>query len=1556
MRRLWIALSAALLAMPAAVPIAQDWGTFAMISSTLGVKAHRLCIGEGLRVSDIGCPSYAPSVTTAGDVSVTGNLSANTFIGDGSGLTGLTANQIAGLLGDRIASGTTSILASQNSSLTFITSNTQRLVIGEGGNIGIGTAYPGKPLHIVGAGELLRLQATTGSNNASALLFAAKSAYYSYTQNSVGSWMAGLDGYDDAKFKFGSAGGFADPVLTLTRTGNVGISTSSPNAKLDVFGTVSASYFVGDGSQLTGITALTDRIISGTTRMVVVSNTGYVSLTQAGTNTGWFDPTRGLVTLGVSATGPISASSAYFYAKVGLGTVTPTARLDVVGTISASDAIQVGTSSLGCGAGISGAIRYNTGNIQYCNGSSWTSLSSNTTAVLEGSGSANHIAYWTDSDTLAYDSGQFYWDASGNRLGIGTSTLSAGAALNVSGGVVIKTGSGANVLLERGSDGLIGTLTVSDTGDKVGLGFYGYTDDYGTPYLRDTMMVYADNGTANLQFTAVSSTGSIRFHTGGYLNATTERMRIASDGKIGVGTVTPSAKLDVMGTISASDAIQVGTSSLTCTTAVSGSIRYSSISSTMEYCNSSAWVSMGPSSSVAAFNVRLSGNQTINGGATGVQINFDTKSFDTNNNFSTGTHIFTPTIPGKYLLTLNLPASTYATCNASSGVTAFIRKNGSNAAYQLSFGNGTIASSSANLTTIVDANGSTDQFDVVVTNYCAGNHIVAGGAGFASFSGFLISGAGAGGVGGGGSTPAGNTDDIQYNSGGSLAADTGIFTYAGGVLSVPTVSATSAVNSGYVSGTQVYAGGLLLGNGSAGTPAARFLVDTNTGLYAVAADILGFSTAGTERLRLSASGVSSSVNFFAPNGSASNPGYNFASDTDNGMFRPTTNEIAFSTGGSESVRIKANGNIGILRNNPVATLDVNGTISASSAIQVGASNMACSNAVSGSIRYSAVSSTVEYCQGTAWVSMGPSDTLVTSAKVRRSSSLSLTSGSWTTVSWNTTDWDNGGMWSAGSPTRLTAPVSGIYLIDGTAAFDSLTSNSRWVRFSVNGNPTAEYCNRTVDAVQGGYHFVNCDVVVKLDANDYVEMLVLQTQGSALNMLSNTRFSAVLLSPQAGGGSGADNLGNHTATQNIVLGSNYLSGDGGNEGLSVDASGKVGIGTTSPLGKLHLVGTGIVEMIISTTTTGSTNSAALKLSRADKANGYASLSFDTAGAQDWTLNVPGGTDDLRLWNYAQGKDSLRFTADGKVGIGTATPSTTFDVNGNIGSQADQYVYSYKGGSSGSVRSGFYLDGTNQTLRLYTASNERMRVDASGNVTIGHTSAAGKLDVRATSSVGIYAESNANGATVYGYNTGANYGMRAYSAASHALYAEAATNGYGLYGRAGSTTGYAGVMGYSNGSTYYGTLGGNNGYGIYCYGNYCGGNVAWSPASDARLKEHVSTLGDAQGLDLIAKLRPVTFHWKDSNLDKARGLQYGFIAQEVEKVIPEVVVKGEASMKVHHADGTVETISDTKAMDYGAVVVPLVKAVQQLKAANDNLVLENATLRNDIDALKRAVYGN
>lgn len=99
-----------LLVLGAALPIAAyagQYDDFAVVSSTMGVSASRVCIGEGTR-GDIGCPTWAPYVA------VDGTVSATNFVGNGSGLTNLSA-------GDRITSGTASITANSATSIISLT-------------------------------------------------------------------------------------------------------------------------------------------------------------------------------------------------------------------------------------------------------------------------------------------------------------------------------------------------------------------------------------------------------------------------------------------------------------------------------------------------------------------------------------------------------------------------------------------------------------------------------------------------------------------------------------------------------------------------------------------------------------------------------------------------------------------------------------------------------------------------------------------------------------------------------------------------------------------------------------------------------------------------------------------------------------------------------------------------------------------------------------------------------------------------------------------------------------------------------------------------------------------------------------------------------------------------------------------------------------------------------------------------------------------------------------------------------------------------------------------
>ena len=97
----------------------------------------------------------------------------------------------------------------------------------------------------------------------------------------------------------------------------------------------------------------------------------------------------------------------------------------------------------------------------------------------------------------------------------------------------------------------------------------------------------------------------------------------------------------------------------------------------------------------------------------------------------------------------------------------------------------------------------------------------------------------------------------------------------------------------------------------------------------------------------------------------------------------------------------------------------------------------------------------------------------------------------------------------------------------------------------------------------------------------------------------------------------------------------------------------------------------------------------------------------------------------------------------------------------------------------------------------------------------------------------------------------------------------------------------------------------------FGSYCDDNGNWTAIgnvtaySDERLKENIKTIPNA--LETVKKLRGVSFDRKDFT-----GKGIGVIAQEIEKVLPEVVVEGEY-----------------KSVSYGNIVGLLIEAIKELE---------------------------
>jgi hypothetical protein len=191
----------------------------------------------------------------------------------------------------------------------------------------------------------------------------------------------------------------------------------------------------------------------------------------------------------------------------------------------------------------------------------------------------------------------------------------------------------------------------------------------------------------------------------------------------------------------------------------------------------------------------------------------------------------------------------------------------------------------------------------------------------------------------------------------------------------------------------------------------------------------------------------------------------------------------------------------------------------------------------------------------------------------------------------------------------------------------------------------------------------------------------------------------------------------------------------------------------------------------------------------------------------------------------------------------------------------------------------------------SGTEAMRIDSSGNFIVGKTTSA-------TGTAGFNVNPAGNGANIPLVNSsGAD-----------------STNGTVTYQVYSTSAGaFRFYVGY--GGTVYAT------------------STTISGVSDARLKENVNTISN--GLNIIDSLNPVTYNFKDLPICNDGKVQhYGFLAQEVQQVLPNLVSEGLNELE----DG-----SKCLTLKMGDMLPILVKAIQELKSLVDTQATEIAALQ-------------
>lgn len=467
-----------------------------------------------LRIGGSSAAARVYNLTLANTATATvNNESAMSFIVAGNySATGI----ISALLRSTVNAATDLIFTNYNGSLQ------ERMRILYDGNVGIGSTAPAYKLDVNGTGRFASDLYTNGS-----LVISRAGAYFYingtnsdaeivWQANGSNRWAMGMNVGDATEnFNIYNYTTATTNFTILKANGNVGIGSTAPNDKLDVVGRVYAY------------------------RYIAVSSNASLPAYATDTSTGMFNAATNQIGFSISGTEKLRIDT---NGNLGIGTTAPLQKLHVsAGNILLDNTNLIFAKDTG---GTQRAVLYG--------------RFSDNAAYLDG-GTGGLYLRTNDGNTQA-----MYINTSGN---VGIGTTSPTAKLHVNGGMVFGYGSNSTfftgtafdasnyLILQNNTDsyGRVGLFinaktfngaNTPSTNDgwsldpRSGIRFRGWLSgdtDYDTKFVIQHLLANATN-----------AVGDLGIFAKGY-STTTPIITLTGAGLLGVGTTTPTARLDVKG-------------------------------------------------------------------------------------------------------------------------------------------------------------------------------------------------------------------------------------------------------------------------------------------------------------------------------------------------------------------------------------------------------------------------------------------------------------------------------------------------------------------------------------------------------------------------------------------------------------------------------------------------------------------------------------------------------------------------------------------------------------------------------------------------------------------------------------------------------------------------------------------------------------------------------------------------------------------------------------------------------------------------------------------------